>query len=54
MFFLDQIHSAENIITANIILLVDGKLIILLPKTPVSVNKRDFINQSEKNLDMLL
>lgn len=34
---LDQIHSIENIISANIILLVDGKLIMLCPKTSVSV-----------------
>jgi hypothetical protein len=32
----DQIHTMENIISANIILLVDGKLIMLLPKTSVS------------------
>lgn len=33
----DQIDSIENVISANILLLVDGKLIILCPKTVVSL-----------------
>lgn len=34
----DQINAIEKIITANIILLVDGKLIILCPKSLVSTS----------------
>lgn len=34
--FGDQIRASEYIITSNILLLVDGKLIMLCPKTTVS------------------